>query len=485
VPVGNHDAGCTGLNAFKCVVIVIESSQVLDGSHSAATEPRRARDQCRLNRLMQFVAQRSNALVALTASSFTACGRFAAPYSRWHAAAPNFFPPPVTKRPVPNVQHVILVGSGKGGVGKSTCSGAHGKEPVLRAEGAAVQAVCSAGPCNGKDQPNKELGPNERCAAALHKTYAVACGCLRVVNLAVPAVNIAAALSGHSGLTVGLLDADVAGPSIPQMMHLNDLRPKVTSDSSQSLIPLENHGIKCMSMGFLVDAGKALAWRGPMVGKALDQLLFQVVWGKLDVLIVDLPPGTGAPPPVLHNNDLSSVHWGAYAPQCLPSTCTGRQSYPTAWFHCCYHVQCNMKAAAAGDTHISLAQRLEITGAVMVTTPQEVALADVRRSVQMFRTVKIPVLGVVENMSYHICGGCGERSAVFGSGGGERLAQAEGVPLLGRLPLEAVVMEGGEAGAPVVLSHPDSASATAYRQIAAALLAALPAKPGSSSPGSS
>lgn len=221
------------------------------------------------------------------------------------------------------------------------------------------------------------------------------------------ATNLAIALSQH-GLKVGLMDSDIYGPSVHIMMGIED-RPMVTPD--QKIIPLEKYGIKMMSMGFLVDRDAPLIWRGPLVMKAVEQFLRDVVWGELDVLVIDLPPGTG-------------------------------------------------------DAQLTLVQKTPLTGAVIVTTPQEVALVDARRGLKMFQKVNTRVLGIVENMSYFICPNCGEKSYIFGKNGGGRAAQELGVPLLGQVPIEPEVTEAGDAGVPIVSRDPESASAKAFLQIA-------------------
>lgn len=219
--------------------------------------------------------------------------------------------------------------------------------------------------------------------------------------------NLAIALS-QLGLRVGLMDSDIYGPSIHIMMGVTE-RPMVNEE--QKILPLEKFGIKMMSMGFLVDSDAPLIWRGPLVMKAVEQFLRDVAWGELDVLVIDLPPGTG-------------------------------------------------------DAQLTLVQKTPLTGAVIVTTPQEVALVDARRGLKMFQKVNTKVLGIVENMSYFICPHCGKKSFIFGSEGGRRSAGELNVPLLGQIPIEPIVTESGDAGVPVVASHPDSASARAFQEVA-------------------
>ena len=225
------------------------------------------------------------------------------------------------------------------------------------------------------------------------------------------AINLACAL-GLSGARVGLLDADIYGPSIPGMMGIQD-QPKVRD---QKLVPLEAFGVKLMSIGFLAGADKAMVWRGPMVSRAIEQMLTDVQWGELDYLIIDLPPGTG-------------------------------------------------------DASLTLAQAVPLTGVAIVCTPQTAALNIAVKSLQMFRGLNVPPLGLVENMSWFVCGKCSEQHYIFDHGGAERAARRLGVPYLGGIPLEKVIREEADAGAPVVVSRPDAAGSKAFRDIASALAA--------------
>ena len=236
------------------------------------------------------------------------------------------------------------------------------------------------------------------------------------------AVNLAVGLA-QRGARVGLLDADIYGPSIPLMMGVDE-RPEL-DPSGRSILPFDRWGVRFMSLGFLVDKDAAVIWRGPMVMKAIEQLLRDVAWGDLDVLVVDMPPGTG-------------------------------------------------------DAQLTLSQKVRLAGAVIVTTPQDVALADAIKGVAMFRKVDVPVLGIVENMSFFHCPHCGNRSDVFGHGGGRREAARLNAPFLGEIPLDAAIREGGDAGRPVVAVDPSSALATAFLDVADRVLAALaaPAKDG-------
>ncbi|MFV0382701.1 Mrp/NBP35 family ATP-binding protein [Paracoccus sp. (in: a-proteobacteria)] len=262
-----------------------------------------------------------------------------------HLAAPQKAPAaPPGPSPIKGVGAVIAIGSGKGGVGKSTVT-----------------------------------------------------------------ANLALALADQ-GLRVGLLDADIYGPSQPTMLGATG-RPV---GRENRIVPLSAHGIRCMSVGMLMDPDRALVWRGPMLVTAIRQLLHDVIWAPLDVLIVDLPPGTG-------------------------------------------------------DVQITLAQSVPLTGAVVVTTPQDVALIDARRAMDLFDQTGVPVLGLIENMSSHICSHCGQEDDIFGHGGGEAEARARGIAFLGALPLSRPVRETGDAGTPIVRADPQGPVATRFRQIAEAL----------------
>lgn len=260
--------------------------------------------------------------------------------------------------PHPRVRNVIAVGSGKGGVGKSTT-----------------------------------------------------------------AVNLALALAAE-GARVGLLDADVYGPSIPAMLGLSG-RPD--SPDNKSIEPMRAFGVEAMSIGLLVDQDTPMIWRGPMATSALTQLFNDTRWGDLDYLLVDLPPGTG-------------------------------------------------------DIQLTLAQKIPVAGAVIVTTPQDIATLDAKKALKMFEKVEVPVLGIVENMAVHTCSNCGHVEHLFGQGGGERMAAQYGVPLLGSLPLDIAIREQGDAGQPVVVAAPDSAVAQAYRQTARVMAATLAQRPRASVP---
>ena len=231
------------------------------------------------------------------------------------------------------------------------------------------------------------------------------------------AANLAIALA-QEGATVGLLDADIYGPSQPRMLGLAGERPE-TRDG-KSIEPLRAHDLQVMSIGFLVDEAQPMAWRGPMVTSALTQLLADTRWDALDYLLIDMPPGTG-------------------------------------------------------DIQLTLAQRVPVSGAIIVTTPQNVALDDARKGLEMFRKVHVPILGVVENMGVHICSNCGHAEAIFGEAGGQRLAGDYDVPVLGSLPLDKSIQACSESGRPIVVADADGAVAEAYRMIALRAAGALAA----------
>jgi len=256
-------------------------------------------------------------------------------------------------KPLPNVRNIIAVGSGKGGVGKSTT-----------------------------------------------------------------AVNLALALAAE-GVAVGVLDADVYGPSVPMMLGLSG-RPD--SPDGKTIEPMRAHGIEAMSIGLLVDQDTPMIWRGPMATSALTQLLTDTRWGDLDVLVVDLPPGTG-------------------------------------------------------DIQLTMAQKIPVAGAVIVTTPQDIATLDARKALKMFEKLDIAVLGLVENMAVHVCSNCGHAEHIFGEGGAARMSEQYGVPVLGSLPLQIGIRQQGDAGTPIVAAQPDSAAAQAYREVARVMLAQLDKRP--------
>ncbi len=265
-------------------------------------------------------------------------------------------------------------------------------------------------------QPQRRPSPGPGSIAGVSHTVAVASG-KGGVGKSTVAVHLAYALASH-GHRVGLLDADIYGPSIPQMVGAQG-SPSVTAEGR--IVPIDAHGVKTISLGFLIDPGTPVIWRGPMITKVLTQFFHDVAWGTLDVLVLDLPPGTG-------------------------------------------------------DAQLTIAQQLALTGGVIVTTPQDLALEDVRRGVAMFRELRAPVLGVVENMSYHICRACGGRSEPFGHGGGQKMAEELGIPFLGSLPLAAELMQAGEIGVPLVISAPDHPVSQSFQQLAQSLWTALEAR---------
>lgn len=221
------------------------------------------------------------------------------------------------------------------------------------------------------------------------------------------AINLAAALQ-RGGLKVGLLDADIYGPSLPRLSGVRGITP---ARESEKIIPLEAHGIRMMSMGFLVEEAAPMIWRGPMVQSAVVQLLQDVDWRGLDVLVLDLPPGTG-------------------------------------------------------DVQLTLAQRVKLAGAVIVSTPQDIALVDAHKGLEMFRKTNVPILGIVENMSYFCCPNCGTRADIFGHGGAREEAEKTGVPFLGEVPLHAAIRSQSDAGVPIVVALPESEQSKALEAIA-------------------
>ncbi|MFQ5444952.1 MAG: Mrp/NBP35 family ATP-binding protein [Nitrospinales bacterium] len=227
--------------------------------------------------------------------------------------------------------------------------------------------------------------------------------------------NLAIALQ-QTGATVGLMDADIYGPSIPKMLGMPIAPPKGTSENK--IFPLEKFGMKVISAAFLAKEGQPLMLRGPMLGGIIQQFLQNVDWGELDYLVIDLPPGTG-------------------------------------------------------DVQMTLTQRAPLSGAVVVTTPQEVSLIDAEKGVRMFQNVKVPLLGIVENMSYFVCDGCDKKHYIFKSGGGKRMAEQFNIPLLGEIPIIPQVVEGGDSGTPILLTHPDSPASLAYKELAGQVAAQL------------
>jgi len=292
-------------------------------------------------------------------------------------------------------------------------------EPVRASAEAAARAVpgvisatavltahrAEAAPTARPAAPRGPAGPGPMLLSDVRAIIAVASG-KGGVGKSTTAVNLAVALAAD-GLKVGLLDADIYGPSLPQMLGTRE-RPR---SEGQRIIPLSRWGLKAMSIGFLVDEETPMIWRGPMVMGALEQMMGQVAWGPLDVMIVDMPPGTG-------------------------------------------------------DAQLTMSQRVPLAGAVIVSTPQDVALLDARRGVRMFEKVNVPVLGLIENMSFFCCPNCNHRSDIFSHGGARREAERLGVEFLGELPLKLEIRELADAGTPIVMARPDSDEAQTYRRIA-------------------
>ncbi len=260
--------------------------------------------------------------------------------------------------------------------------------------------------------------PAPQALPQIRKIIAIASG-KGGVGKSTVAVNLALALK-IEGAKVGILDADIYGPSQPTMLGA---RTHLTSNDGKRAEPVLAHGLQAMSVGFLIGEDQPMIWRGPMATQALHQMLTETNWHDLDYLVVDLPPGTG-------------------------------------------------------DIQLSLAQKIPLSGAVIVTTPQDIALLDARKALQMFRKVNVPVLGVVENMSTHVCGKCGHEEAIFGAGGGERMSQQYGVELLGQIPLDIKIREQADGGKPTVAAEPESPLALRYREIARKLDAQLKAGAG-------
>jgi ATP-binding protein involved in chromosome partitioning len=292
-------------------------------------------------------------------------------------------------------------------------------EPVRAAAEAAARAVpgvisatavltahrAEAAPAARPAAPRGPASPGPMLLSDVRAIIAVASG-KGGVGKSTTAVNLAVALAAD-GLKVGLLDADIYGPSLPQMLGTRE-RPR---SEGQRIIPLSRWGLKAMSIGFLVEEETPMIWRGPMVMGALEQMMGQVTWGPLDVMIVDMPPGTG-------------------------------------------------------DAQLTMSQRVPLAGAVIVSTPQDVALLDARRGVRMFEKVNVPVLGLIENMSFFCCPNCNHRSDIFSHGGARREAERLGVEFLGELPLKLEIRELADAGTPIVMARPDSDEAQTYRRIA-------------------
>ena len=259
---------------------------------------------------------------------------------------------------------------------------------------------------NTQAQPTSLDPNNTNTIPGIASIIAVASG-KGGVGKSTVATNLAVSLAilGHR---VGIMDADIYGPSIPRMLGIT---AKPQADSDKKLLPLSKYGIKCMSMGFLIEEDTPMIWRGPMVQSALEQMLREVKWGELDFLVVDLPPGTG-------------------------------------------------------DAQLTMAQRVPIAGSVIVSTPQDIALLDARKGLGMFAKVNVPVFGFVENMSYYLCPKCGERAEIFSHGGARKWAEKLGVDFLGELPLDIKIRVGSDGGTPITISEPDGPLSITFKEIA-------------------
>ncbi|CAI9406724.1 Iron-sulfur cluster carrier protein [Pleomorphomonas sp. T1.2MG-36] len=294
---------------------------------------------------------------------------------------------------------------------------------ALTAEVAPGSTPPKAAPSHDHGHGHSHAMPAKNGIPGVKSIIAVASG-KGGVGKSTTAVNFALALSAR-GLKVGILDADIYGPSVPRLMGLSGDKPEVNED--RTLVPLENYGLKVMSIGFLVDEETPMIWRAPMAVSALTQMLRESAWGELDVLVVDMPPGTG-------------------------------------------------------DVQLTMAQQVPLTGAVIVSTPQDLALLDARRGVAMFQKVEVPVLGIVENMAYFICPNCGTNHDIFGHGGAAQEARRIGVPFLGEVPLEMKIRETSDAGLPVVATEPNGPHAESYLAIAGRVLDTLAGKPERAAP---
>ena len=287
---------------------------------------------------------------------------------------------------------------------------------ALTAERSPAAAARGPQPAHVATQPQRAAHPADKVQPGIpgvDAVIAVASG-KGGVGKSTTAVNLALGLR-DLGLKVGMLDADIYGPSLPKLLAIKE---KPQTIGGTRLKPIERYGLTVMSIGFLIDEETPMIWRGPMVMSAITQMLREVEWGKLDIMVVDMPPGTG-------------------------------------------------------DAQLTMAQQVPLKGAVIVSTPQDLALIDARRGVSMFKRVNVPVLGVVENMSYFLCPSCGTRSDIFAHGGARHEAERLGVPFLGEVPLHMTIREKSDAGLPVVATAPDSEHARIYRDIASKVLAQL------------
>lgn len=257
--------------------------------------------------------------------------------------------------------------------------------------------------------PSAKKLPEKESIPGVKNTIAVASG-KGGVGKSTVAVNLAASLA-RSGAKVGLLDLDIYGPSIPTMMGVNE---PIQMTQGGRMIPIVNYDIKMISVGFVLEEDAPLIWRGPLVMQIVKQFLKDVEWGELDYLVIDLPPGTG-------------------------------------------------------DAQLTLAQTIPLTGAIVVTTPQDISLIDARRAITMFEKIAVPVLGIIENMSYFLCPHCGKKTEIFSSGGGEKTSQKYDIPLIGNIPIDTEIRAGGDAGKPIVISNPESPQSVEFGTIAGAV----------------
>ncbi|MDP4201004.1 MAG: iron-sulfur cluster carrier protein ApbC [Bacteroidota bacterium] len=315
------------------------------------------------------------------------------------------------------IKDVVIKGSKVGFTFELTTPSCPIKGELEREAREAVESIAGAGNVEIKMTarvPQSQLRSAGEILSGVKNTIAIASG-KGGVGKSTVAANLAVQLA-RDGARVGLLDADIYGPSIPLMFGLQNAKPaaRQVSENKVMMVPLEAEGIKIMSIGFLVDPDTAVVWRGPMASGALKQFMTDVDWGELDYLLFDLPPGTG-------------------------------------------------------DIQLTLVQSISLSGALIVTTPQDIALADATKGIRMFEKVHVPVLGIVENMSYFVCSHCGEREEIFAHGGGRTAAKNFGVPFLGELPLTTEVRIGSDTGHPIVATSPDSTAGKAFADIACEL----------------
>ncbi|GLQ06415.1 iron-sulfur cluster carrier protein ApbC [Sneathiella chinensis] len=292
----------------------------------------------------------------------------------------------------------------------------------VKSVSAVLTAEKSAAAPTAAPRAQQQAAPQKPEVPGVASIIAVASG-KGGVGKSTSAVNLALGLAAQ-GLNVGMLDADIYGPSLPRMLGISG---KPDTKDGKTLIPMEKWGLKVMSIGFMVEEDTPMIWRGPMVMSALQQMIFDVDWGQLDVLVVDMPPGTG-------------------------------------------------------DAQLTMAQRVPVTGAVIISTPQDIALLDARKGLNMFNKVDVPVLGIIENMSYFLCPSCGDRSDIFGHGGARETAEKLGVDFLGEVPLHMDIRETSDAGTPITAKEPDSAHARIYKELAAKVQDRIEAQLTSSGP---